>query len=67
MQFVAAIRQMLPSLPVIVTSGRLEEKAEAEFKSLQVAGFLHKHFSQADLQRALEALGTVVKHVAVSE
>jgi two-component system cell cycle sensor histidine kinase/response regulator CckA len=54
--FVRALRRMLPEVPVVVASGRMEEAVAAEFKSLGVTSRLDKPFTEAQLAEALRKL-----------
>jgi len=54
--FVREIRRILPSLPVIVSSGRMEDADQAELMALKVDVFLGKPFTEAELARALKQL-----------
>jgi|GEM_PF-635640 len=54
--FVRALRRMLPDIPVIVASGRMEEALAVEFKTLGVTTRLDKPFTQPQLAEALKNL-----------
>ncbi|WP_310565937.1 response regulator [Hydrogenophaga sp.] len=54
--FVIALRRMLPEVPVIVASGRVDEAAAAELQRLGVTRRLDKPFTQEQLARALRAV-----------
>jgi two-component system cell cycle sensor histidine kinase/response regulator CckA len=54
--FIRALRRMLPELPVLVTSGRMEEAVAEEFKSLGVTKRLDKPFTELQLAEALRSL-----------
>lgn len=54
--FVKVVRHMIPDVPIIVNSGRLEEREINKFKELGVHDFLYKPFSQADLIKALKGV-----------
>ena len=54
--FVRALRRMLPDIPVIVASGRMEEALAVEFKTLGVTTRLDKPFTQPQLAEALQNL-----------
>ena len=56
MAFVRALRRILPDLPVIVSSGRMDDAVLAEFKTLGVANHLNKPFTEAQLADALNRL-----------
>ena len=53
---VRAIRRMVPGLPVIVASGRLEESEKRELENLRIVGLLHKPFTQDELASVLEGV-----------
>ena len=48
------IRQMLPDLPIVLTSGYTEPDAITRFAADEVAGFLQKPFSPATLVRMIQ-------------
>ncbi len=54
--FVRSLRRMLPDIPVVVASGRMEDALVEEFKSLGVTNRLDKPFSEAQLAEALKNL-----------
>jgi two-component system cell cycle sensor histidine kinase/response regulator CckA len=54
--FIRALRRMLPTLPVLVASGRMEEAVAEEFKSLGVTKRLDKPFTELQLAEALRSL-----------
>lgn len=54
--FVRALRYMLPEIPVIVTSGYMEEATAVQFQALGVAARLDKPFTEAQLAEALQQL-----------
>jgi len=59
--FVRALRKILPDIPVIVASGRLEPAPAQEFRKLGVNVMLEKPFTQEKLATALQTaikLGT---------
>jgi two-component system, cell cycle sensor histidine kinase and response regulator CckA len=56
LEFVRALRRMLPDIPVIVASGRMDEPLSAEFRSLGVTGRLDKPFTELQLAEALKNL-----------
>jgi PAS domain S-box-containing protein len=56
LSFVRVLKGRLPQVGIIVSSGRLDEPDENEFKKLGVSALLDKPFSQKEL---LEALKTV--------
>jgi two-component system cell cycle sensor histidine kinase/response regulator CckA len=56
--FVLALRRMLPDLPIVLTSGRLEESVAAEFREMGVTKFLNKPFTERQLAEVLKKLLT---------
>jgi signal transduction histidine kinase/CheY-like chemotaxis protein len=54
LDFVREVRRILPDIPVMVASGRLEDPAAAEFKALGVTARLDKPYTEAQLARALQ-------------
>jgi len=54
--FVRALRRMLPDIPVMVSSGRLEEHEREQFKTLGVIALLDKPFTEVQLAEALKNL-----------
>jgi CheY-like chemotaxis protein len=56
--FVRALRRMLPDIPVMVASGRLDDALAEEFKTLGVTNRLDKPFTGPQLA---ETLQTVLK------
>lgn len=54
--FVRALRRMLPDIPVLVASGRMEDDVTAEFKTLGVTARLDKPFTERQLAEALKGL-----------
>jgi len=54
--FVHALRRMLPDIPIMVASGRMEDTVAEEFKALGVTCRLDKPFTQAQLAEALKGL-----------
>ena len=54
--FVRTVRRMLPDIPIIVASGRMEEAAALEFKGLGVKIFLDKPFTEPKLAEVLQSL-----------
>lgn len=51
---IRSLRHMLPKVPVIVASGRMDECDEAQFKRLGVSNILPKPFTQESLEGALK-------------
>lgn len=56
LEFARKARQILPHIPILVSSGRMYPKAVAEFGSLQIFDFLDKPFTLEQLAAALEKL-----------
>ena len=54
--FVRALRRMLPDIPVMVVSGRMEDTMAGEFKTLGVTSRLDKPFTEVQLAEALKNL-----------
>ena len=54
--FVRAFRRMLPDIPVMVVSGRMEGTMAGEFKTLGVTSRLDKPFTEVQLAEALKNL-----------
>ena len=56
--FVREVRLLLPSVPILVASGRMDDEEASEMAALGVAGRLDKPFNQAQLAEALEGILT---------
>lgn len=54
--FVRALRRMLPDIPVLFVSGRLDDAEKEEIQSLGVSAHLLKPFSEAQLAAAMQSL-----------
>ena len=54
--FVREVRLLLPDIPIVVASGRMEDDEAAELAALGVTGRLDKPFTQAQLAEALKSL-----------
>ncbi len=54
--FVRALRRMLPAIPVVVASGRMEDNVAEEFKALRVTDLLDKPFTEAQLAEVLKTV-----------
>jgi CheY-like chemotaxis protein len=54
--FVRALRRMLPDIPIVLASGRMEDALAGEFKALGVTTLLDKPFTEAQLAEALKSL-----------
>ena len=53
--FVRALRRMLPDIPVVVASGRLDDTLAKEFETLGVTCRLNKPYTQIQLSEALRS------------
>jgi two-component system, cell cycle sensor histidine kinase and response regulator CckA len=53
--FVRALRRILPDIPVVLASGRVDEAAAEEFRKLGVVTRLDKPFTEERLAKALQA------------
>ena len=59
LNFIRVLRRMLPDIPVVVTSGLLEEAAAKEFKAMGAVAHLDKPFTEHQLSAVLQGiLGT---------
>ncbi len=56
LKFVHALRRMLPDIPIVVASGRMDGLMADEFKTLGVTSRLDKPFTEGQLAEALEKL-----------
>ncbi len=56
--FMREVRRILPEIPIIVASGRLEDDVAGELKSLGMTGRLDKPFTETALAEALRKLLT---------
>ncbi|MDZ4288127.1 MAG: response regulator, partial [Prosthecobacter sp.] len=56
LSFVRSLRRLLPDIPIMVASGRLEDAEAGEFKILGVTSRLDKPFTQTQLAEALKNL-----------
>ena len=54
--FVREVRQLLPDVPIVVASGRMEDDEAEKLTALGVTGRLDKPFTQAELEEALKNL-----------
>ena len=54
LSFVRALRRLLPNIPVVIASGRLEESAMEDFKTLGVTLFLDKPSTESQLVDVLK-------------
>ncbi|HTG44732.1 MAG TPA: response regulator, partial [Verrucomicrobiae bacterium] len=54
--FVRALRRMLPTIPVVLASGRMDDALVEEFKALGVTYRLDKPFTEGQLVEALKSL-----------
>lgn len=55
-QFVRAVRRMLPAIPILVVSGRLDERARKELFELGIQCHLAKPFTEGELTEAMRRL-----------
>jgi len=58
LNFIRVLRRMLPDIPVVVTSGLLEEGAAKEFLDLGAAAHLDKPFTENQLAAVLQEIFT---------
>ncbi len=56
--FVRTLRKLLPDIPVVVTSGRMDDAEAEELKTLAATSRLDKPFTEAQLAEALKNLLT---------
>ncbi|MFT5286471.1 MAG: PAS domain S-box-containing protein [Planctomycetota bacterium] len=56
LELVRKLRQFLPSIPIMVSSGLLDSAVAAEFRALQVFNFLDKPFTERQLAQELQVL-----------
>lgn len=56
LRFVHSLRSILPNVPVLVVSGRLDDAVAAEFKALGVTSRLDKPFTELQLAEALKRI-----------
>ena len=61
--FVRTVRRMLPDIPILVTSGRLEGTDSDAFKMLGVDAVLDKPFTESQLAGALKQLFSAKKQL----
>jgi CheY-like chemotaxis protein len=54
--FVHAVRRTLPDIPIILSSGRVDDAVARDFRALGVKTRLDKPFSEAQLAEKLHAL-----------
>ena len=54
--FVRTLRRILPDIPIVVASGRMEDALAGEFKALGVTSRLDKPFTEAQLAEVLKSL-----------
>ena len=54
--FVREVRRLLPDIPIVVASGRMDDAEDSELKVLGVTNRLNKPFTQAQLAEALKNL-----------
>lgn len=56
LEFARELREILPRIPVLVSSGRMDSEIVAEFRSMGVYDFLGKPFTLEQLAEAMETL-----------
>lgn len=56
LNFVRALRRILPEIPVVLASGRMDDPAKEEFKKLGVTIYLDKPFTEARLAEVLKSI-----------
>lgn len=56
LEFAREVRQILPEIPIMVSSGRMDDEVVGEFKSMGVYDFLDKPFTLRQLTEAMETL-----------
>lgn len=56
LKFVSSLRQILPDIPVLVTSGGVDDATAQEFQTLGVTSRLDKPYSEHQLAEALKSL-----------
>jgi CheY-like chemotaxis protein len=54
--YVRTLRRILPNIPVVISSGRMEEKDREEFKNLGVTIQLDKPFTEEQLTDVLKKI-----------
>ena len=54
--FVRVLRRMLPDIPIVIASGRLDDAQAREFKALGAVSMLDKPFSEGQLAEALKKI-----------
>jgi PAS domain S-box-containing protein len=59
--FVGILKRVLPYIPVVVCSGKLDDEAQKQFEALGVSYFLNKPFSQEQLMETLRELFTALE------
>lgn len=55
-QFVKAVRKLMPNLPVVVATGSMNECNNVELNSLEVSSILEKPFTEAQLSETLSKI-----------
>jgi PAS domain S-box-containing protein len=55
-RFIQVLRRMLPNIPVVVTSGLLDEAAAKQFKTLGAVAHLDKPFTESQLAAVLQSI-----------
>ena len=56
LEFARKLRQFLPAVPVLVSSGRMESQVAEKFRSLSIHDFLDKPFTEGQLTGALKGM-----------
>lgn len=56
LEFVSELREFLPAIPILVSSGRMDSEVVAKFGNMQVYDFLDKPFTMGQLADAIETL-----------
>jgi PAS domain S-box-containing protein len=59
--FVGMLKRVLPNVPVVVSSGKLDDETQQQFEALGVSCFLNKPFSQKQLMEMLRELFTAAE------
>ena len=62
LMFVRALRRILPDVPVVVASGRLDDDVAEEFKALGVTSRLDKPFTEGQLKETMKKLLVTKPH-----
>jgi PAS domain S-box-containing protein len=54
--FIRALRRLLPAIPIVVATGRMEDKAMEELNALGIAAHLEKPFTERQLVEVLKTV-----------